>query len=321
MPSPSTSLATQRPDLAASFEEFSLEADRQGFIGHRVLPVIDVAMQAGNFGKIPLEELLRDAETRRAPRSGYNRDDYNFEPATYACEEHGFEQPVDDRLKKMYANYFDAEQIATQRAFDRVLRNAEKRIAALLFNASTFTPQNITNEWDDYANAVPLTDVETAVRAAWTASGLWPNALVINKKVFRNLRNCAQIIDRVKYQGFVDVRAGNITAEALAAAFDLDMVLVAGGSQNSAKQGQAASISQIWSDEYAMVCRVATTNDFEEPCVGRKFHWAGDGSDVDGLVESYRDETKRSDIIRVRHDVDEVLLHTACAKLLDNVTT
>ncbi|REJ65836.1 MAG: hypothetical protein DWQ31_16620 [Planctomycetota bacterium] len=321
MPSPSTSLATQRPDLAASFEEFSLEADRQGFIGHRVLPVIEVAQQAGNFGKIPLEELLRDAETRRAPRSGYNRDDYKFETATYACEEHGFEQPVDDRLRKMYANYFDAEMIATKRAYDRVLRNAEKRIADLLFNATTFTPQSITNEWDDSANAVPLTDVETAVKAAWAASGLWPNALIINRKVFRNLRNCTQIIDRVKYQGFVDARAGNITAEALAQAFDLDMVLVAGGSRNTAKQGQSASISQIWSDEYAMVCRIASTNDFEEPCIGRTFHWSGDGSEVDGHVESYRDEVKRADIVRVRHDVDEVVLHTACAKLLDNVTT
>jgi len=321
MPSPSTSLATQRPDLAASFEEFSLEADRQGFIGHRVFPVIEVAQQAGNFGKIPLEELLRDAETRRAPRSGYNRDDYKFESATYACEEHGFEQPVDDRLKKMYANYFDAEQIATQRAFDRVLRNAERRIADALFNATTFTPQTIVNEWDDAALAVPLTDVETAVQAAWAASGLWPNALIVNRKVFRNLRNTAQIIDRVKYQGFVDVRAGSITAEALAQAFDLEMVLVAGGSRNTAKQGQAASISQIWSDEYAMVARIASTNDFEEPCIGRTFHWNGDGSEVDGRVESYRDETKRADIVRVRHDVDEVVLHTACAKLLDNVTT
>lgn len=321
MPSPSTSLATQRPDLAASFEEFSLEADRQGFIGHRVFPVIEVAQQAGNFGKIPLEELLRASDTRRAPGSGYNKDDWKFETASYACEEHGFEQSIDDRQAKMYANYFDAEMIATKRAFDRVLRNAETRIANAVFNAATFSAQNITNEWDDAAAAVPLTDVETAVKALYNASGLWANALVINRLVFRNLRNVAQIVDRVKYQGFVDVRAGEITAQALAAAFDLDYVLVAGGTQNTAKQGQAASLSSIWSSEYAMVCRIAESNDFQEPCLGRTFHWGDDGSDVDGRVETYRDETKRSDMVRVRHDVDEVMLYTAAGVLLDNVTT
>lgn len=323
MPSPSSSLATQRPDLAECFEEFSLEADRKGFIGHHVYPTIDVASQAGNFGKVPLEEMLRMADTQRSPGAGYNRDDWKFEKATYATEEHGFEQPIDDRLAKMYKNYFDAERIATRRAYDRVLRNAEQRIANALFNATTFSgfTTGITNEWDDLANATPITDVEAAVRAVWSQCGLWPNTLVVNKHVFRNLRNCTQIVDRVKYQGFMDVRAGKITAAAIAQVLDLDQVIVAGGAQNTAKQGKAATIANLWSNEYALVCCVATSDDFQEPCIGRKFHWSDDGSEVDGHIETYRDETKRSDIVRVRHDVDEVLLHAACGHLLSNATT
>lgn len=321
MPSPSSALSTLRPDLASSFEEFSLEADRQGFIGHRVFPVIEVASQSGNFGKIPLEELLRTSETSRSPGANYNRDQYKFEKATFSCEEHGFEQAVDDRQAKMYANYFDAELIAARRALDRVLRNAEIRIANAVFNTTTFSQTTITNEWDDSANAVPLTDMEASVKRVYDACGLWPNALIVNRSVFRNLRNVAQIIERVKYQGFMDVRAGSITAQALAQAFDLDFVLVAGGSQNTAKQGQAASLSSIWSDEFAMTAVIPVTNDFAEPGIGRTFHWMDDGSDVDGRVESYRDETARSDIIRARHDTDEVMLYTACADLMENITT
>lgn len=321
MPSPTSALATQRPDLAASLEEFDLAMDSMEFIGHRVYPVVPVAKQSGNFGKIPIEQLLQNRETKRAPGSGYNRGNWTFDKATYTCEEHGVEEPVDDREAAMYADYFDAEVVSTARAMRAVVEAQEKRIAAAVFNASTYTATTVTNEWDDAANATPIADVEAKVQAIYGASGLWPNAMVINRKVFRNLRNVAEIVDRLKYQGFVDVRAEQITTSALAQVFDLPFLLVAGGTKNTANEGAAASLSPIWSDEYCWIGRIATTNDFREPCVGRIFHWASDGSDVDGRVETYRDERVRADIVRVRHDVDEVDLHTTAAGLLDNITT
>lgn len=325
MPSPTTALSTQRPDLAASIEEYDLEMNRAGFIGNQVFPTIDVAKQAGNFGKIPLKQLLQQRDTARAPGAGYSRGNWTFDKATFATEEHGAEEPVDDREAEMYAEYFDAELLATARAMSAVTGNAEQRIADAVFNTTTWTGASlttaITNEWDDATNAVPLTDVEAAVRKVWDGSGLMANALILNWRAYRNLRNVAQIIDRVKYQGFMDARAGTITRNALALAFDLEFVIVAGGAKNSANEGQAATPVVIWSDEYAMVAKVAVTNDPREPSIGRTFHWSGDGSDQDGRVESYRDEPIRSDVIRVRHDVDEVMLYAQAGHLLSNVTT
>jgi hypothetical protein len=325
MPSPSAALSTQRPDLSAAFEAFDLAADQAGYIGTRVAPVIEVAKPQGNFGKIPLAQLLQQRDTKHAPGSGYSRGNFTFDPATFRCEEWGAEEVVDDREATMYSEYFDAEMVATRRAFNAVLRSQEERWAAALFNATTWTgaalTTAITNEWDDAANAVPLTDVEAAVRKVYDGSGLWPNALICNRRVFRNLRNVNQIVERVKYQGFVDVRAGNITAEALAQAFDLKYIIVAGGSKNSAIEGQAATPTQIWSDEYAMVAKVCETSDPKEPGVARTFHFAGDGSALDGRVESYRDEPVRGDVIRVRHDVDEVVMYVQAAHLLSNITT
>jgi hypothetical protein len=325
MPSPSSSLASLRPDLA-TFLEFDLESERQGYIATQVFPVIDVQSQAGNFGKIPIEQLLQQRDTKRAPGSGYSRGNWTFEPATYATEEHGAEEPVDDREAKMYAEYFVAEQISTMRAFSAVLRNAEQRVANAVFNATTWSGASlttaITHEWDDATNCVPLTDVEAAVQKIYDNSGLWANALVINRKVFRNLRNSAQVIDRIESNGAGSPsKATDITVQMLAAAFDLDYIIVAGTSRNGAKEGQAASPTQIWSGEYAMVCRVSTSPDMRDACIGRTFHWSQDGSSIGGTVESYRDETKRSDIIRVRHDVDEIVLYPQAGHLLSNITT
>lgn len=322
MPNPSSSLSTLRPDLAESFMEFDLAMDAQGFISHRVFPVVEVASQAGNFGKIPLEQLLQQRDTKRAPGSGYSRGNWTFEPATYTCLENGAEEPVDDREAKMYAEYFDAEQIASLRAYSAVLRNAEGRVADAVFNSSTFTTTAVSNEWDDTTNATPLEDVEAAVQRVYDASGLWPNALIINKKVFRNLRNCDQVKDRIAASGAGSPNAAGLVNEAmLAEIFDLRHIIVAGSSKNGAVEGQAASPEQIWSGEYAMVCKVAEGADFREPCVGRTFHWAADGSTIGGTVEQYRDEAVRSDIYRVRHDVDEIVLYSAAGQLLSNITT
>lgn len=326
MASPSSSLATQRPDLAESFLEYDLEMNRRGFVSQRVLPVVEVDSQAGNFGKIPVEELLKRASTKRAPGGGYSRNNFTFEPATYACKENGCEEPVDDRESAMYRDYFNHEQVSTARAYNTVLSSQEERTANLIFNATTWTGSSlttaVTNEWDDASNATPIVDVEAAVQNVYDNSGLWANALIINRKVFRNLRNCQSVIDRINSAGAGNPsKAEDVTEAMLSAVFDLENIIVAGSSLNSANEGQSASISQIWSDEYAMVCRVSNSPDFRDPCIGRTFHWSEDGSSIGGTVESYRDESVRSDIIRVRHDVDEVVLYPQAGHLLSNITT
>jgi hypothetical protein len=322
MPSPSSALSSLRTDLSASMEEFDLLMDAEGFIGQRVLAAQDVGKKSSTFGKIPIEQLLQAKETKRAPGASYGRGNWKFEEASYSCEEHGWEEPVDDNEREMYIDFFDAEVVAMNRAQRIIAENQEKRIAAMIFNATTYTSQStaVTTEWSNAASATPISDIEAAVQACWGRSGLWPNAMVINRKVFRNLRNCAQIVDRLKYQGFQDVRASSITVQALAQVFDIPNLLVAGGAKNTANEGATASISSIWSDEYCWIGRIAETQDFREPCVGRLFHWAQDGSELRGRVEEYRDETVRSNIIRVRHQVDEVELHTACNQLLSNIT-
>jgi hypothetical protein len=322
MPTTESALATLRPDLGASFMEFELEANRRGFIAQKVLPLVEVAKQAGTFGKITIEQLLKTGTTRRTPGAGYNRGDWSFDDATFSCEEHGWEEPVDDREAKMYADYFDAEQISTLRAYNNVLLNMEARVSAAIFNATTWTSYTtgITTEWSTVATATPLADIRAAKLAVFNQCGMWPNTVIMDREVFNNCIACADVVSLIKYSGLIDPRAGAITPQALAQAFDVDQVLVAGGAKDTALEGQAASIASLWDDEYVMVCKTATTDDIREPCIGRIFHWAEDGSSIGGTVETYREEQRRSDIVRVRNDVDEVVLYVECGHLLSNAT-
>jgi hypothetical protein len=320
MPGPSTSLSTLRPDLG-SMLEFDLEANRMKFIANRVLPILNVDLAGDTFGKIPIAQLLKRANVKRGAKGDYNRIDWSFSKDTYATDEYGLEGPVDQNMARKYANYVDAEAATARLVLHMVLLEAEVRVKDLLFPGS-YSPTAITNEWDDVANATPIDDVEAAVLRIFAATGMWPNAIVFNKKVFRNVRRCEQVLDNIAAQGAGDkIKARDVTTAMLAAVFDLEQVIVAEGVYNSADEGQTATPTHIWSDEYAAVGVVATSQSIIEPCLGHTFHWAGDGSQPGGLVETYYTEETRSDVVRVRHQVDEKIKYSAMWDVMSNITT
>lgn len=318
MPAPSSPSTFSRPDLGMAFEEFDLLASQQGFIGAQVLPVMNVALQTANFSKIKVKSLLTERNTLRAPGGGYSRQDWEFEQDSYATKEYGAEEVLDDRERAIYAYTIDFERIASMRAMDAVMRDYEKRVAAAVFAPATFTPVPVTTEWSK-SNATPVADVLANTTTFKSQMGMLPNALIFNDKVLRNLQTNEEIIDRLKYSGIDDPK--KVTLQMLAALFNLQYIIVPNAMRNSANSGQATpTFSDIWDDEYAMLCRIATTQDLKEPCLGRTFHFTGDGSSLGGTVETYRHEPNRADILRVRHDVQEKILYTAAGLLMSNIT-
>ena len=162
MASPSQTLDVRRSDIGDSLHEFDLAMNRQGYIGTQVFPVRNVGVQAGPFGRLPVEQMLQKGETLRASGSGYARGDWSWEPMSFATEEHGWEEPVDDRDAAIYGDFFEAEVIATQRAFNFVLQNAESRVATKALDVSQIPFTAVSTKWNDSAGATPRDDVRDA---------------------------------------------------------------------------------------------------------------------------------------------------------------
>lgn len=315
MPSPSTQLSRSRPDIAASMEEFSLEANNNAMIATKVLPVFEANAQAGNFGRIPVEQLLEAADVERSSGGGYSRGSYKFEEVYYATKDYGREEPVDDRDSHIYSDYFDIELMAANRARATVLVEQEKRAAAITISNSSINTTAAGTVWSTSASATPIANVQAARLAIYGRTGLWPNAMVLSYELFTYLRAVDEVLDRISSSGAGDqTRARDVTVQQLAEVFDLDHVLVAGASKNTAKKGQSASISQIWDRTRCMIATIATSQDLKEPCLGRTFHWAQDGSTIGTVIESYRDESVRSEIIRARHETHEKVIYPEAAQ-------
>jgi hypothetical protein len=333
MPMPTSDTAIQRPDLGVLvYEYMEEESSMMGYIGLQVMPLFPVMEQSAQYPVIPKEVMLNVETTKRAMRGKYPRSDWEFEEGYYATSENGWEEAVDDRERKMYANKFDAEALATQRASNIILRGQEKRVADTVFNESNFTGNAITNEWDDAENATPIDDVSTGKLSVRSACGMLPNALIIAYSTYLNLKRCAQIVDLIKYT-FPGLDINKLSLSQLAQVLDVPQVMVGGAVYNSAKKGQSASVTDIWSNEYAMLTRISGGMDITTPCIGRTFLWTED-SESNHVVETYREEQSRGDVIRVRHDTHEAMimsrnkdgavksnLSAACSYLMKNITT
>ncbi len=320
-PVPTAAISNLRPDLKDALTEFDLQRNEMSMIGLDVMPTIDVSLQAGIFPKIKIESLLRAVATARNSDGTYARSDFQFTTDTYATEEHGLEVAVDERNKRLYQNLIDSELIAARLSRHGLLLNQERRIAAAVFNTSTWTPTTTGTSWRTIASAVPITDVEARVQSLYTA-GIIANTLIMSWKTFRDLRNTTQIIDRITANGAgKPAKPEDVTIDMLRACFALPKILVGGAQYNSAAEGQTPSIAPVWSDGYVAVCRTADGGGatLEDPAVGRTFHWSADGSQIGGTFESYYSSEKRGDVVRNRMETQEKVVYTAALELIDIV--
>jgi hypothetical protein len=261
--------------------------------------------------------LIKSKDTKRAARGSYNRGDWEFETGTYKAEEYGWEEPVDDVDARLYQLFFDAETIATEICVDTILRSHERRVAALL-EANAIT-SNVGTEWSSAATATPRANIETAREAMRAGYGILPNAIAMSYKVFRNVLNTAEIKDALKYTNPIEIGGEAAQRQILSQYFGLD-ILVGAGQRDSAKKGQSFSLADVWDDEYVhLIKRSDGGPRLREPVYGRTFLWYEDAPQ-EVVVESYREEDKRSTIIRARQHVDEAVIFPGAAYKLGNIT-
>jgi hypothetical protein len=206
------------------------------------------------------------------------------------------------------------------RATDILMRAYEARVAAMVFNTANITATaDVAIPWNTAATAVPRANVMAAKGAMRAASGLTPNVIAFSKKVFDLLMVTAEITAAFRYTNPIELGSEEVQRRLLAQYFGLDEVLVGGAIKDSAKKGQSYSITDIWDDEYAGLFKVSTGGlDLREPCLGRTFLWTGDSPQM-LTAESYREEQTRSDIYRVRNNVDEAFVFTGAGYLMGNI--
>src|SRR4030095_5656479 len=175
-------ITTVKFDQLLTNVSLQFAAAPEGYLADRVLPPVPVAKESAAYWVYDKSRM--DApDSKRAPRSQYNRVDWNGTTDPYLPAPEGLEVEIDDEERKNAASPLDLDVDTTEIVTDMVLNNREKRVADLVLSTAIIT-QNITlagaDQWTDYANSDPLDDVKNArVSIYTTAPGYAPNVMLM----------------------------------------------------------------------------------------------------------------------------------------------
>lgn len=261
------------------------EIQPQGFIADLLMPVVPVALEQGGYYTFDMTN-FNIPEALRAPRTVYKEIDFGLSSDTYRAEEYGLEARIDARERRNAPGALDLDVSKTRRLTNAILLNRERRIANLVTNTANVT-QNTTlvgaAQWSD-PSSNPLTQAIAARTAMRNAIGMTPNTLTMSYVVREALRAHPALID------FVD--GGRPTDQDLADFFEVERVLVAGARYNTAREGQAATLGDLWGKD-ALFTFTSPVAAAEEPSFGYQFQAAA------LAVFRYADVPVSSEVIRV----------------------
>lgn len=314
-----TSGAVIRGDLNAVVEE--AQAGDRFHIADAIMPPIPVSLKSGTYPKIQIGEgqLLSALDTTRQGDGSYNEVVRGYTSDTYDCIDRGLEERVDDSDMKDLARFFNVESAAARLTRRNVALAREVRVAAAIMNATTFGAG--TAAAVDYTEALIATinfplDVKAACRRI-KANGAVANTIVMSGAVFDRVSRATLTTNYVRGSllGQTDTP---INAQNLAAAFaddGIEQVLVGQAAQNTANKKQTASTSEIWGVTYVWVGYVnMSARAVQDGGSGFTFYWSEDS----GLytTETYRDEKRRSNMVRVRNHVTEKVADATAGTLI-----
>ena len=303
--------ATANPVLTTTVNRFM--QDSKAFVANRLFPAFYTGEQSAAYYVFDAENMVSVPKNiGRAPSAPYSRSIPKLSDDTYNCKEFGHEEPVDDRERKKYSKSFDADLAAANRIGNILMLTREVRARdKALTSANTATP---ATKWD-VNGATVIADVDAGKEVVYNSCGMEANLLVLPRSVFNCVKRLAAFLDLIKY-----TEKGVLTEQLLAELFGVADVVVAGGIENKANEGQTINPGQIWGDN-VVLAHVDPSQDLKAVNFGRTFAWTGEtgGGDNLAIIESYREDEVRSDVHRGRHDVDEKITGPECAYLLSDV--
>lgn len=243
-----------------------------GFIVQDIFPVVNVNKQSDKYYTWTKGDFFRIPDTRRSRKTKGHTVEFNVSSDSYFADNYALvhEFAFEDMVN---ADTILAGREKRARAIKNLLTlDWENRVASMLTsgsNVGTYTTLSGTSQWSDYANSDPVNDIETGRAAIRSTTGLEPNLMILGYDVFRKLKHHPDIIDRIKY-----VQKGVVTADVMAAVFEVDRILVGKAIKNTGSENLSDSFSDVWG-KHVVLAHVTGGPDAAgvNPSLGYSFRW------------------------------------------------
>lgn len=283
-------------DRALSDLSVSYRQDKPS-VAERIFPRVVVDFQSDKFHVWKKEDLWRRNVQKRAPGTKFARSGVGLTTDNYQSEQYALEYPLPDEKAKNADAVLNLGTTATNWLYDQLMLEQDYQFATdfMVTGAGWGVGSLGAGKWSA-ASSTPIADILNAARTVRRGLGASSNhkivavgGTIVEKALLAN----SEIVNKLVY-----VQAGTIDAirAALAGILGLDELIIADREYNSAAEGRPANYLPVFDDDLLVVARPNSPGR-DTPSAGYSFAWNEDGKG-DMYIESYRDETIKSDIYR-----------------------
>jgi hypothetical protein len=257
--------------------------DKDNFIADKVFPMVPVVHQTNQYFVWSIADFFRDEAQVRADGAESAGTGFNLTTQSYSAKVYALHKDIGPQMRANADPAVDIDVTTTRTLMGKLMIKRDRIFAQKYMTTGLWgtdivgtvggTPGTSTPAlWSDDANSDPFTDIANAQTAILQTTGFMPNRLVMSYPVYQALRKHPLVIDRIKFTS--QPNAKNVTADMLAAMFDIDRVVVAKAVYNAAAEGLTSNINFILG-KHALLCYAADAPSLNEPTAGYIFAWQG----------------------------------------------
>jgi len=231
-----------------------------GFIYNDVCARMTVTEDAGKY---PIFEGFfdDDVESKVADRASTPEVDTSYSTDTYYCEDYRLKASITAKERRQAHTALRLEQGKLDTVLLRMAIRRERRLQALLRKTSNGGRLNLGAaagvKWDQ-ATATIEADIKTAKLDVYNATGLVPDTIILPYAVAATVAIQEDIREILKYtvNGSQILDQGEFILPAQL--WGMKVLIPQGAMRNSAKEGAAKSLADIWSDNVILVKRASS---------------------------------------------------------------
>lgn len=273
--------------------------DQSRFVADKVFPLVPVAKQSDRYFIYDRGSFNRDEMQERAPATESVGTAYKIDTSpNYFCREYALHKDIPDEVLANADAQIQPLRDTTELLTLKTLIHREKLWVNRYFKSGLWSYELTgastagAGQFIQWSNddADPIVTMRTAATAMLENTGILPNTLVLQKRVYDALLDNSSIIDRIKY-GQTAPGAATVNLNLLAQLFEVDRVFVMSSIENTAPEN-VANVHSFIGGKSALLCYAAPSPGLMTPSAGYTFAWTGMGGMYQSIRRFYQENTR-----------------------------
>ena len=310
MPSPATT--DLHLDAALSSIATAYRNEDEVLIGRDIFPRVPSEKQSDKYFIWDKEYWLSINVESRAPGDTYPEGLMKLSSTSYFCDIFHLGFPIADEDKSAQDAAVQIEQTAAEWLSHQFALHHEDKLATDFFTTGVWGTDltlSGTDQWSDFANSDPITDVDLGHQTVQKNTGKRPNTLTVGQEVQDILKVHPLLLDLYKHTG-----AGMLSQERVGEALGVQNYKVGAAVKNTANVEATFSGSYVWGKN-ALLMWVPASPGLRVPSAGYTFVWSAldGGGGFDVPITTVREDNRDRDMIRGKHAFDQKAVGTDLA--------